>query len=266
VSVRKAMLWTQTSQVLDLMLLDAGTPNPKMVVLDADAIEIYGLREGRWQREQNLAITHSRTFPRDLRGLLFSAKDRVVEAYLPGTVCSAASPSASAVFCREGDDAWKLGPRAAFFNSGRNYFTGALVPASDKTFDPFYSMAWLDKQNYLLSISIGVDGRVHISDSVNERVLPSAVTSDWGSDVVAVKSSCGAGAQLLVTSAVDDTGADSIRAYEIPDRDPVLVSAAADFPGPITALWSHDATTATAIVHNLQTGQYEAYSVSITCY
>jgi hypothetical protein len=266
VSVRKALLWTQSSEILDLMLLDASTPNPKMVVLDPDSIAIYSLHEGRWQREQNLAIAHSRIFPRDLRGLLFAGKDRAIEAYLPGTVCDAASPTAGALICRESDDAWKLGPRAAFFNSGRNYFTGALVPASDKTFDPFYSMAWLDKQNYLLSISTAVDGRVRISDGVNERVLSAAATSDWGSDIVAVKSSCGAGSQLLVSSAVDDTATDSIRAYEIPDRDPVLASTPTDFPGPITALWSHDPTSATAVVHNLQTGQYEGYSVSITCY
>src|SRR6202008_3609317 len=118
--------------------------------------------------------------------------------------------TASAVVCRESDDAWKIGQRAAFFNSGRNYFTGALVPASDKTSDPFYSMAWMDKQNYQLSLSIGVDARVRVSDGIDQRVLPSAATADWGSDVATVKSSCGTGAQLLVTSAVDDYGSDAI--------------------------------------------------------
>ena len=29
-----------------------------------------------------------------------------------------------------------------------------------------------------------------------------------------------------------------MRAYEFPDRDPVAVSAAIEFPGPITALWT----------------------------
>ena len=262
VSVRKAMMWSQPTQMLDMLLLDPSTPNPRMVVLDTDAITLYGLHEGKWQREQNWAVTHSRVFPRDLRGLLVAGRDHAIDAYLPGTVCSVNKDGAS---CRESDDAWKIGPRSAFYNSGRNYFTGALVPATDKPLGPFYSMAWMDKQNYSLAIAIGIDGHVHINDGVNDRTLPPVSTADWGSDVAAVKSGCGAGAQLLVTATGDDTSADSIRAYEIPDRDAVLASTATDFPGPILALWSHDTTSASAIVHNLQTGEYEAYSVSIAC-
>jgi hypothetical protein len=262
VVIHKALMWSQATQILDMVLLDASTSNPKMIVLDAEAITLYSLHEGKWQHEQNWAITHTRPFPRDLRGLLVGGKDRAIEAYLPGTVCSLAGNS---VVCRESDDAWKIGARSAFYNSGRNYFTGALVPASDKPLGPFYSMAWLEKPNYPLSISTGVDGRVRISDGVNDRTVPSSVTADWGSDIAALKSSCGNGTQLLVTSNGDDTTADSLRAYEVPDRDPVLASAATDFSGPITALWSHEATSATAVARNLQTGQYEAYSVSITC-
>ncbi len=265
VSVRKVLMWSQATQMLDMLLVDGSSSNPKMVVLDVEAIAIYALRDGKWQKEQNWPITHSRAFPRDVHGLLVLGKDKSLEAYLPGTVCDVASLSANAIVCRESDDAWKIGYRAAFFNSGRNYFTGALVPASDKATSPFYSMAWMDKQSYTLAISTGVDGRVRISDGVNERTLPAAANSDWGSDIAAVKSGCGAGAQLLVTSNGDDTVGDSIRLYEVPDRDPVLVSASTDVPGPIMALWSHDATGASAIVHNVQTGQYEAYSVSIAC-
>ena len=265
VSVRKVMMWSQPTQVLDMLVVDGSTSNPKMVVLEVEAISLYTLRDGKWQREQTWAITHTKAFPRDVRGLLVLGKDKSVEAYLPGTVCEVASLGTNVIVCRESDDAWKMGYRAAFFNSGRNYFTGALVPASDKASGPFYSMAWLEKQNYTLQVSTGVDGRVRMSDGVNERMLPAAATSDWGSDVAAVKSGCGSGAQLLVTANGDDTMGDSLRAYEVPDRDPVLVSTSTDFPGPIMALWSHDATGASAIVHNLQTGQYEAYSVSIAC-
>jgi hypothetical protein len=265
VSVRKVMMWSQPGQMLDMLVVDGSSSNPKMVTLDVEGISLYALREGKWQREQNWAVTHTITFPRDVRGLLVLGKDKALAAYLPGTVCEVVSRGANAVVCRESDDAWKIGYRAAFFNSGRNYFTGALVPASDKATSPFYSMAWLEKQNYTLAISTGVDGRVHMSDGVSERTLPAGTTSDWGSDIATVKSSCGEGTQLLVTANGDDTAGDSIRAYEVPDRDPILASAAVDFPGPITALWSHDNTGATAIIHNLQTGQYEAYSVSISC-
>lgn len=265
VSVRKVMMWSQPTQILDMLLADASTSNPKMLLLDVNAIALYVLREDHWQREQTWPISHTRAFPRDPRGLLVITKEKALAAYLPGTVCEVASLGANAVVCRESDDAWKIGYRAAFFNSARNYFTGALVPASDKMPGPFYSITWLEQSNLTLAISTGVDGRVRLSDGVNERILPETSTADWGSDIAAVKSSCGTGAQLLVTSNGDDTTTDSLRAYEIPDRDPLPVSTSTDLPGPITALWSHDATGASAIVHNLQTGQYEAYSVSIAC-
>ena len=112
---------------------------------------------------------------------------------------------------------------------------------------------------------MGVDGRLRISDGVNERTLPTSNTSDWGSDIAALKTGCGTGTQLLTTSSGDDTQTDALRAFEIPDRDLVRASAPLDFPGPITTLWTHDASNAMAIAQNLQTGQYEAYSVSITC-
>jgi hypothetical protein len=261
-TVRKVLLWSQPVQVLDVLLLDPGSANPRMAVLDAGSLSIYSLREGKWQRDQNWAIAHSHPFPRDLRGLLAEEQNHSVTAYLPGTVCNA---SVNSIVCHDSDDAWKIGPQAAFFNSARNYFTGVLVPASDKAAGPFYSMAWLQEQNYHLIVWTGIDGVVHATDGINERVFPSRVTSDWGSDLAAVTSHCGVGSQLLVTSAGDDNSLDSLRAYEIPNRDPLLVSHATDFPGPILAIWSHEPSRANVIVHNRQTGQYEAYSVSIAC-
>jgi hypothetical protein len=265
VEIRKALMWSEPHQILDMLMLDAATPSPKLMILAPDSITLDVLSGGKWKHQQTWAITHTRNYPRDLRGLLVANSNREVEAYLPGTVCSIGDIGSGTIFCREGDDAWKIGPRSAFFNSARNYFTGALVPPSDKPMSPFYSIAWLNRQGYQVTVIVGVDGHVRVSDGVNERLLPGSLTADWGSDIVGVKTGCGSGAQLLATSAGDDTRNDSLRAYDIQDRNPVLVSAATDFPGPITALWSHDGTSATAIVHNLQTEQYEAYSISVIC-
>lgn len=265
VTVRKALLWTQPAQILDAVVLDSASPNARLMILDPEAITAYSIAGDKWQLNQAWPITRGHGFPRDLRGLLVPNQNRGVDAYLPGTVCSVSTTPSNSVVCHDGDDAWRIGSRAAFFNSGRNYFTGALVPASDKAISPFYSAAWLSRQNYTLSIMPGLDGKVRISDGVNEQVLPTMFTADWGSDIAAVKSSCGSGMQLLVTSAGDYTQPDSLRAFDIPDREPVQVSAPQEFPGPITALWTHDPNSAIAISHNLRTGQYEAYSVSILC-
>jgi hypothetical protein len=262
-TIRKTLLWTQPIQ-----MFDAYVDDNRMVLLDANAVSTFSLNSGKWQRDQSLAFTRSHDFPRDLRGLLVPAKDHLADAYLPGTICNVYVVGGIGVSCRDGDDPWPLGtplnPKTALFNSGRNYFTGTIFPAVNKPSGPFYSLASLPRPNYSLLLLTGVDGRVHLYDGVNERLLPSSATSDWGSDAAAVKSNCGSGTQILVTSARDDTATDSLRGYEIPDRDPIQVSAPTDFPGPITALWTHG-DNITAITHNLRTGSYEAYSVSLTC-
>jgi len=52
----------------------------------------------------------------------------------------------------------------------------------------------------------------------------------WGSDLAAIHSGCGAGTQLLITES-GEAERDGLRAFEIPDRDPIAVSAAAEFDG-----------------------------------
>ena len=57
-----------------------------------------------------------------------------------------------------------------------------------------------------------------------------------------------------------------MRAYEVPDRDPVAVTAEVDFAGPITALWTEaKGDTAIAVEKNRETGSYEAFRLAISC-
>ena len=86
-----------------------------------------------------------------------------------------------------------------------------------------------------------------------------------GSDLAAVHSGCGLGTQLLVSES-GEPGHDTLRAYEIPDRDSVAVSSPLEFDGPITALWP-DATltSAVAIVKRSDTGWYEANRITVSC-
>jgi hypothetical protein len=260
VVIYKQFLWSQPAQILDAWL-----DNNRMVLLDAESVSTFTLNSGVWQREQQLGITRGHAFPRDLRGLLVPAKDHIADAFLPGTVCNVAN---SGIACHESDDPWPLGARTALFNSGRNYFTGAIFPATGKAAPPFYSLVTLDHAASSLLVISGADGRVHLNDGVSDRTLPLSSTSDWGSDITAVKTQCDGGTQILVTSAGDDDVTDTLRAFEFPAGEPMQVSSPADFPGPITALWTHSnnhGDAATAVVHNLQTGSYEAYSVTLTC-
>jgi hypothetical protein len=253
----KNLLLTQNAPILDALILDSTSPNARLFILDPENITVYRISERNWLKEKSWVVTHNHPFPRDVRGMLAPNQAHAVDAYLPGTICEV---SQQASVCRDRDDPWKLLGHSAFFNSARNYFTGVLVPAVEKS-APFYSAAWLQNG----TVYAGIDGRVRWSNEGKERVLPASSTSDWGSDLAIMKSDCGSGVQLLVTTAIDDNKADSLRAFDLTTGDPVQVSVALSFPGPLTSLWTHEDSGVVAVAHNLSTGQYEAYNISTGC-
>ncbi|MGZ4730857.1 MAG: hypothetical protein ACXVZH_01815, partial [Terriglobales bacterium] len=97
-----------------------------------------------------------------------------------------------------------------------------------------------------------------ITDQVAEKL-------GWGSDIASLRSGCGAGWQVLATG----TGAgrsDAVQAFEIPDREPVAVSTPLEVSGSVTALWTESgANGVVAVVHNSETGRYEAFRLTLTC-
>ena len=133
----------------------------------------------------------------------------------------------------------------------------------DRTVAPFYSAAAVPREKYALWLFAGVDGQIHEVDGMNNQVL---ARSNWGSDIAALKTSCGSGWQILAASTGDGTAPDTIRAYEFPDRDAVAVSLPAEMNGTITSLWTESGgNSVMAVLRNLQTGNYEAYRLAIAC-
>jgi hypothetical protein len=265
VAIRKTPLWSQDSPILDIAQVQAGA-EPHLIVLDPAAISLYKMTAGRWTPEQQFAIPHARAWPRDMRGRLVLARDHLFDAYLPGVVCASTAKPPLTVNCRPGDDPWPIaGAQTAVFGASRNFFTGLVTPAIGKvpSVPAFYSAAGIPRPAYTLWVFARIDGFVHLMDGVNDVAVRAR---DWGGDLAAVKSSCGAQTQLLVTGTGDGEAADVVRAFEIADREPVEVSAPVELPGPVTALWtSSDARSAIAVVRNLKTGNYDAIELAITC-
>jgi hypothetical protein len=83
-----------------------------------------------------------------------------------------------------------------------------------------------------------------------------------GNQVAMLPSGCGVSDQFLATGARDYTEPDSLQIFE--GKRSNAVSNPLNFPGPVTALHVTDHVP-TAIVRNLQTGNYEAYRLSISC-
>jgi hypothetical protein len=293
-SLRKIPLWAQEERILDVAVLEENIAPTRIAVLDAEQVSLYRSQAGKWQQEQTLALTHSRPWPRDLRGRLIAAKDHLFDVYLPGVLCRSTTNLPLSLSCRESDDPWPLvsgsllmgatsGPpganfpsfgsaattppsiaqMSAFFAPTRNFFTGALASGvgTFTTVAKFYSAAAVPREKYVLWLFASTDGQVHVVDGFTDLTAKLG----WGADLASVRTSCGAGWQVLATSSADQAE-DSIRAYEFPDRDPVPVSVGVDFAGEVTALWTEaKGDTAVAIVRNPETGNYESFRLALAC-
>lgn len=302
-TLRKIPLWAQDEPILDVVVLDENPVPAHIAVLGPGKISLYRMQSGKWQAEQELPIAHQRPWPRDLRGRLIPARDHLFDAYLPGVTCSSSAAAPLTLNCRESDDPWPLTagllvsggvnggalsvfPSAgvesgastlipqmkAFFAPTRNFFTGVLTPGVGKftTMPKFYSAAVLPRDKYTLWLFATVDGQTHLVDGMTDQAARLGTGNEkwgnekWGSDLASVKTACGAGWQVLSSSAGEAD--DSIRAYEFPDRDPVAVSPAIEFAGAITALWTESrGDTAIAVSRNRETGSYEAFRVAMAC-
>jgi hypothetical protein len=265
-TIHKTLLWSQESRILDVARL-SGNPQ-RMLVLDPETVTLYKLQAGRWQPEQSLAISHAKPWPRDLRGRLVPRKDHLFDAYLPSVLCRAMANLPLSVNCVASDDPWPLGTDqvnlSAFFTSTRNFFTGALSPAIVKqtAAAPFYSAAAMPREKYMLWMFSALDGRIHLIDGVTDQI---AATEGWGSDIASVRSGCGSGWQVLATEA-GEGASDAVRAFNMPDREPVRASRPSEVSGAITALWTAwDNASVIAVSQNSQTRRYEAYQLSISC-
>jgi hypothetical protein len=287
-SLHKDLLWAQTDPILDVAVLEENIATTRLAVLDPQKVSLYRMQGGKWQQEQALEIVHLKPWPGDMRGRLIAGRDHLFDVFLPGVSCYGAGQPL-VLKCRETDDPWPLLAGAlnngattvfpsaslangastvvpqmkAFFASTRNFFTGVLTPGVGKltSVPKFYSAAVLPRDRYTLWLFAATDGSTHLVDGVSDQ----SARLGWGSDIASVRTACGAGWQILATSS-GDTANDFIRAFELPDRDPVAVSAATDFSGTVTALWTEArGDTAIAVSKNQRTNKYEAFRVAVAC-
>ena len=265
-TIRRIPLWTQEERILDVAVLEESAAPTLIAVLDPEKIAFYRFADNHWRQEQALAIMHTQSWPRDMRGRLIPRPDHLLDIYLPGVFCQTPNSAPLSLVCRDSDDPWPLStqfPLGAFFAPTRNFFTGVLSPGIGKQTSTvkFYSAVPLPRPAYALWLLAGVDGNLHLLDGVSEQTA----NLGWGSDVAAIKTSCGLGWQVLATRAGDDS-TDAVRAYEVVDREAAAVSAPLEFGGGITALWTEaKGGTAIAVSRNADTGNYEAFRLALAC-
>jgi hypothetical protein len=247
------------------------TDQQRLLVLEPGQIRIFRPDPGGWIVDATLPFDQPSVLPRDVRGRLVNSSGSLT-AVFPNSLCHISYNTLWAVSC-------DLVPTPAFFpvfsspeftqtaqfESQRNFFRSAgEVPGVRPGNEPFFSVAYVWIQGSAsYAVASHLDGRVRLYAPPDE---PIDVLTGWGDGVISLETNCGQKWQLLATHSGDWTEPDSIQAYEIVDRQPVAVSSAVDFPGPVTALWEGDTPAqAHAVVRNLSSGMYEAYVLSLTC-
>ena len=216
--LREVSLWSQPERILDVAVIE-GNP-ARMLVLDANSVTSYRMQESRWLVEQALPITHSRPWPRDLRGRLVWRTDgdnnHLFDAWLPGVYCRGSGSAALAMTCFESNDPWPVGAdgfsQSASFTSSRNFFSGKLSPGTGTlTRAPaFYSAAAIPREPSTWWLLAAVDGSIHLLDGVTDQVMEKL---KWGSDIASLRSGCGSGWQVLATGAGAGRN-DAVQAFE----------------------------------------------------
>ncbi len=274
VRLERELLIELDAPILDatLVTIGAATSGQWLLVLQPDAVLLFEKTDAGWTERRRAPMEPAQPWPRDARGRLL-VEGEAFWAYLPGMVCGGAVTESRVpritMDCAAMDEPWPIHAggeiRAyAYFSPARNFFDGRVETAegATHTWPPFFSaapMVWSGGSRFVLA---GLDGR---SRTFAGQTEPEATFSGWGSDIAALKTSCGAGWQVLVTGTGDSEAADSVRAFEINEREAVAVSLPVSFSGPVMALWPASDDSALAVTRNRKTGRHEAYILTATC-
>jgi hypothetical protein len=276
VAIEKKLLWEQDEQILDVAFPAAG-----MLVLSPSNVALYARAGGQWEARRAIPLAVAKPWPRDPRGHL-RLKGSGFQALLPGMLCSGDTEPALSLECHASDEPWVLesGSRAlllANFAAARNYFDGHITTQTGqrKTVAPFFSAASVDDQGRTVWILTALDGRTQILDAALDPVGAAATAGAsanwaapntmWGSDIAGTDAHCGSGSQVLASRPGDRGQPDAIQAFTMVERNFEPLTEAVEFPGPVTAMWTTGGNAATVVVHNLATGKFSAYLVTVVC-
>jgi hypothetical protein len=255
IALHRELLFSQDSPILDFVV-DKGSKHA--YALGVEEISSYEWREEQWMLAGVEHLPTHRPPERAARGSYSNVGIDPQGVYLPGEFCRISPADAKGWSCESSNAHLPLKVTSPAGMASQEMVT-------------WISAAQIETEGKTKVVVIGQDGLARLYE---EGPVPVAVFSNWGSEIASVYSGCGSGWQLLVTGKGDWTTSDAIQAMDIKERRAQSVSAALEFPGPITVLRTPGTrplenaaanATAVAVDRNLQTGRYEAYQLSITC-
>lgn len=261
--LERTLLWRQGEQILDAALV-----GDTALVLSRSWVTWLSRKNGQWSPGPSIGLPGPKNWPRDLRGRI-RVTAGTFQISLPGMVCSGPATGPSAIDCRPAEDPWVIdsgGKNLLLANlaQGRNYFDGrvATQTGTTKSVAPFFSAAALGDAAAPYWVLAMLDGRAQI---FNAAFDPVSSVAGWGSDVAGIDTKCGGGPAVLATKPVDAREPDAIQAYKVDPRTVAPLTPPLAFSGPVTALWTSGGDSAIAVSHDLTTGKYEVYVVTMAC-
>ena len=249
VAIELRPIYTQRRPMLDVAV--AGDRlivlSPESVALVADATE--GNLAGRTIASK--PITTARVWPRDIRGRLRVAAQGF-DAFLPGVTCRG-TINPFALVCADEIEPWPIGLDNSGIGPSRNAF------ATRDGF-VFYEAAPLGSNRWLL-VS---EGRALTLVDNGRRT---AAHGDPIDHAAGFADACaGDGSYIVTDGRAPDANHDVLRLSRVADSRLMPSTSTATLPGVLTALWSAvGAGPATAMVHDLDAGRYEAFHVTLSC-
>jgi len=248
--LRKELLFSQERPLIDAAFYYSF---PIIDVLGRGEYGHYELNAGHWTLVPMDRLPLTKPLSRDLGGRLGHSIDAIGASY-------------SAELCRLDSGGWHC-------ESGKGPWPPHGVhrdSLEQKRTPPWFSAAEFTMNEQEAIVITGKDGLARL---YSEGPEPVAVFSGWGSEIASIQSGCGNGWQILVTAKGDWTTPDSMQALEVDGDQTREMTQAMDFPGPVIGLHTSGSgplsTTETngalAIVHNLLTGRYELYLLTINC-
>jgi hypothetical protein len=272
--LQSKLIWEQDEPILDFALLDHGSPGvgQRLLVLEPTRLSLYQADNGRLKLQQSAPLPTLTNPARDPRGYLVLRDDHFLLS-LAGNLCRGVVDQMLNVACWDMNQdvprqfAEEMHWLELSIVPGRNFFRQRFqVQGSDAQRESLFSSAagWVEAGEPL-RFDVGLDGVARLY-RLNADRAPAARFSGWGSQLTGISSNCGRERQLLVTRPRDWTELDAVQAFDVVGTQAVAVSSPLEFSGPVKELWPGKTfMAALAIVQNLKTSRYEAYTLTLSC-
>ncbi len=265
------LIYQQDEPILDFGFAEPKSPSgARLFVVGRSQVETYIPNGSGWKLIQSAQLPHPMISSRDPIADLRINADSSFWLWLAGFVCRGGPQPSPQMTCSDivmNRDS--TSPQKSDFSpqivQGRNFYR---VPDFD-TGGPGetlqYAEMWLKQDGRTVLVKIRLDGTAWILREVQSGASE-ATKSGWGSQLGVVESGCGKGMQLLVTAPGDWTAPDAIQAVEFDGLQPANVTAPLLMPGPVIKLnFDLPNGMAFAVVRNLNTNRYEAYTLTLSC-